>query len=268
MRRWVIINVLLGAIVLLLGIEIVRVWARVLPPVEAPARQPVTEHGGGKGKRGGKNAALQTQQAPAAMVAMIGDRDLFDPSRRAATVEEVKVDVPKETGPPPGVTITGVRIFGHDREVFVTDASQGNTQRRLRVGDQISGYTIKSIEDAGLTLASPSGDAVNMPLEVDKGKAPTMPAAAPPRPGRPGQPATAAVPAPSPAAGVPVAPAGGVRPPPPILAPGQPVAVPPPGQPAQGQNPQLQQMPADVRQKLEQLNKRNDATPRLGRKQH
>lgn len=264
MRRWVIINVLLGLGVVLLGLEIVSTWARVLPTVEAPAHQPAPERRE-KGKRANaKLAAAQAQQTPTAMLAVISDRDVFDPSRRAAA-EEVKAEAPKEIGPPPGLTVTGVRIVGKDREVFITDASQGNAQRRLRVGDQIGGYTVKSIVATGLTLASPSGDSVTMPLEVEKGKAPAMPRGpAPPRPGQPPPPMT------SPAAGVQAPPPGvGVRPP----LPGMPTqAVPPPPVPAPqpagvpgAQNPQLQQMPAEVRQKLEQL-KQNEANPRTGRK--
>ena len=40
MRRWAIINVLLGLIVALLAIQIVSTWARSLPPLEEHARQP------------------------------------------------------------------------------------------------------------------------------------------------------------------------------------------------------------------------------------
>ena len=249
MRRWVIINVLLGLVVALLGLEIVRTWARVLPAVEAPARAAAPERHE-KGKRGAaKLGAAQAQQLPSAMVAVIGDRDLFDPSRRGVTPEEVKIETPKETGPPPGLTVSGVRIFGKDREVFVTDASQANAQRRLRIGDQIVGYTIKSITATGLTLTSPSGDAVNMPLELEKGKAPAPAGPRGPVPPRPGMP-----------------PAAGIQPPPPPqVGVRQPVPAPPPGQPVI-QNPQLQQMPAEVRQRLEQL-KQKTAAPGSGRKQ-
>jgi hypothetical protein len=260
MRRWAIINVLLGLVVALLALEIVQTWARGLPAIEAPVRSPVPERKE-KGKRNAAaRGAAQAQQAPPAMVASIGERDLFDPSRRAPT-EEAKVEAPKESGPPAGLTVVGVRIFGKDREVFITDATQGNAQRRLRVGDQVVGYTIKAISPTGLTLTAPSGDAVTMPLEVEKGKGQAVPRA----PGRPGQPG---VPPASPAAGI--QPTPPVRSPQPV--PGQPLppgARPTPPQPqavTPGQNPAaLQQMPPELRQKLEQL-KQHDATPRLGTK--
>jgi len=264
MGRWAIINVLLALVVLLLGVEIVRTWARAVPTVEPPARAPVPERGEkGKHKAAGRPGAPAPQAAPA-LVASIADKDLFDPSRRAPT-EEVKVEAPKESGPPAGITVNGVRIYGKDREVFVTDASQGNAQKRLRVGDQVVGYTIKSIEPSALTLTAPSGDPVTMLLEVDKGKA-----AAPPRApgGRPGQPPVAnAAGAPSPAAGI--QPPQAPKAPQPVLVPGaRPGAPGAPGAPAApgAPNPQVQQqMPAEVRQKLDQLKKQQqDSTPRLG----
>jgi hypothetical protein len=261
MGRWTIVNGLLGLIVALLGYEIVRTWARGLPPVAAvaPAAVPPTPHE--KGKRGGeKGGGRGAQQAPAAMVAVISDKDLFDVSRRAPAPDEVKAEVQAPvTKPPDGVTVVGVRIFGKDREVFVNDATQNPAVgRRLRAGDQIAGYTVKGIEPTAVTLASPSGDPVVVPLTLDKGGkagAPGAPGGPPRPPGRPPQPGQAPTsPAAgsqvaSPAAGVPVAPAK----------PGAPAArpaVPPaPGAPAQTQ-PQ-QSLPAEVRQKLEQL-RQND----------
>src|SRR5207253_2651643 len=80
------------------------------------------------------------------------------------------------------VTIVGVRIFGKDREAFVTEAG---AQKRLRTGDQVAGYTVKAIDSGGVTLTSPSGDVVSMPLVVDsKGGTPPKPAI-PVRPGMP-----------------------------------------------------------------------------------
>jgi hypothetical protein len=269
MRRWTIINVLLGLIVLLLGVEIARTWARALPPVEIVARAPAPPGEGEKrpkGKRGGPDSRGE-MPAPA-MVVAIAQKDLFDPSRQAAT-EEIAAPVPKVTEPPPNVTVTGVRIFGKDSEVFVTDASQGNQQRRLRIGDQVGGYTVKLIDPTGLTLASPSGDEVTMSLAIEKGKTP------PARPvvsGRTPQPAQTPPLSPaagpqgaSPAAGVPVKPTGAAQ----SLAPKpvQPIpAMTPPGTPAAtGQAPPPgANLPADVQHKLEQLRHREPRS-RAGR---
>jgi hypothetical protein len=218
MRRWTIINMLLALIVALLTVEIVRTWARALPPIEVSPAPPAPTPAPPKRDKG--------EQAPQLLVTAIVEKDLFDASRRPPSEETVTAEVVRETGPPPGVAIVGTRIMGKDREVFLTDASQGNVQRRLRVGDQVAGYTIKSIEPTAVTLSSPSGDPVTMPLALEKGKAP---APAPPTPPR--------------------APAAARATPP----------TPVPGQVA----PQGQQLPDQVRQKLEQL-KQSDRARRRG----
>ena len=286
MRRWTILNVLLGVIVALLGIEIVRTWARSVPAVDltprqpAPAREAEKQQPHGKGKRGANDkTTAHVEQSPAAMVAAVADKDLFDPSRRGPSEEAAGGGpVVHETGPPPGVGVVGIRILGRDREVFVTDASQGNQQRRLRPGDQVGGYTVKSIEATQLVLTSPSGDTVSMPLSLEKGKAP------PPRPGAPvpAKPAgavTAIKPqVASPAAGVQGAPTAaglGAKPAIPVAPTPGVAAVPVPGMApttlgrppgASAQNPAVQKLPGDVRQKLEQLKEREQGG-RLGRKQ-
>ena len=270
MGRWTIVNGLLGLIVALLGYEIVRTWARALPPVTASAPaavQPPAPHE--KGKRGGeKGGGRGAQQAPAAMVAAISDKDLFDVSRRAPAPDEIKTEAqPPVTKPPDGVTVVGVRIFGKDREVFVNDATQNPAVgRRLRAGDQIAGYTVKVIEPTAVTLASPSGDPIQVPLTLDKGGKAGAPGGPPRPPGRPPQPGQAPVsPAAgsqgaSPAAGVPVPAAKPAVPAPRPAVPGVPPA---PGAPGVAQGQPQQSLPAEVRQKLEQL-RQNDK--RAGRR--
>jgi hypothetical protein len=165
------------------------------------------------------------------------------------------------------LTIVGVRIFGKDREVFITDTTQGGTQgswqRRLRVGDQVAGYTIKLIESTSVTLTSPSGDQVNMPLTIEKAKGST-----PARPPQPGRPAVAGQPPSSPAAGSTASsPAAGVpvRSPTPVPPPVPGVVPPPPGAPPVQAQQGQPQIPTEVQKKLEQL-RHNEKTPRLGRK--
>jgi len=266
MRRWAIVNTLLGIIVALMGFEIVHTWARGLPrgapaesaasaapaPPPAPAPEP---HEKGKRGRGDKAGAL-AQQTPAMLITAIAEKDLFDPSRRPPSVEDTTTAAVPVTKPPDNVSVVGVRIFGKDREAFVSDGTQGQAiTRRVRTGDQIAGYIVKAIERTAVTLTSPSGDVVSMPLTLDAGKAqPSGPRQATPVrqpiPGRPPQPAAAqmgspaaGVQGPSPAAGL------GGRPPLPV-APQPGVGAPPkPGVPTP--------LPAQVQQKLDQL-KQND----------
>jgi len=287
MGRWAILNGVLVVIVLLLGLQIALTWGRALPPVEMATRQtdpPPKPEGKPDGKaggtrRGGKRGGPERpEQQPTVLVATIVNKDLFDPSRQKPS-EEVKAAPVKEVGPPPNLTLVGVRMIGGDREVLVTDAAQANQQRRLRIGDQVGGYTLKTVDPARVTLASAAGETITLSLAVDKsgGGAPKLPGA--PMPPRPGQPAPGGVP-PSPAAGIqppaagiavppggaqprvpraaaaargPVPPVPGMPPvpqPPPaagaVGVPGAQPAVPPP---AVG-NPNL---PAAVREKLEQL---------------
>jgi hypothetical protein len=257
MQRWTIVNGALLLLVVLFAGEIYGTWARRLPTIDmSPKPIAATSPPIGHRERGRRGAEKNGTPEKTEMLATIIEKDLFDPSRRPPALEEQTaaplVAEPPKTDPPPGVTIIGFRILGKDREAFVTDASQGGSQRRLRVGDQVQGYTVKDIHATELVLTSPSGDEVVMPLTIEKGKG------TPGRPVRPGQVAS------SPAAGVQVnSPAAGIRPPlqrPPTPTP---AARRPP--PARGQNPQLQQLPADVRKKLEQLRQR-EAAARRGRR--
>ena len=273
MGRWTIVNAVLGIMVALLGFEIARTWAQRLPPVEVPAAgappaadPPAEPHEKG-GKRGSDKNAARAPQTPATMVAAINEKDLFDPSRRPPSPEEVKVEVAPVTKPPDNVTVVGVRIFGKDREVFMNDATQTPAAgRRLRLGDQIAGFTVKAIEPTGVVLTSPSGDTVSMPLTLDKSKSGAQP-------GQPGTPRTTPVrttPRPqqaattpsSPAAGSQTSsPAAGVAVKPPTTATGARPGIATPPQPGQVQP--SQQLPSQVLQKLEQL-RQNDKRP--GRK--
>lgn len=274
MSRLAFINGLLGVILIVLGVGIWTTWARSLPPepvVErTPPVKPATESRGGKGKRGAPDKNVPAVLPPAALVTAIVEKDLFDPSRQKQTEEAAKVQaVAKETGPPPGVSVVGIRILGKDREAFVTDQSQGTQQRRLRVGDQVGGYTVQQIGASVLTLTSPSGDPVTMALNVDKGHTgatPTKPGPPmSPRPGQPGvgqpaagmSPAAGAQTAPSPAAGI------GAKPPAlpvgiPPRPPGAPTAAPMPGQaiPPAAVSAAAQaagRLPPDAQEKLDRL---------------
>lgn len=250
MRRWAIINVLLGIVVVLLAVQIVRTWARGLPPAEEPRAAPPEPAPPAREKRrgGGDKGSARAQQQPEALVAVIAEKDLFDPSRRAPSADEAKADTPRQTEPPPNVTVVGVRIVGKDHEVFVSEAagSGAGGQRRLRVGDEVGGYTVKSVQPTAVTLASPSGDLVTMPLTIDKAKAGARPAATPVRAGQAtGSPAAGSTARQSPAAGV------GGRPGTATTA--TPAASAAAARASRQRQKTGQQLPAEVQQKLEQL---------------
>jgi hypothetical protein len=263
MQRWRIINAVLVFFVIVLLFEIYNTWARTLVPVDLTPRPlpAATPSGGGARAR---RAAERNAGPPSepVLVATIAEKDLFDPSRRPPPPEEMRPPdpVPRQVDPPAGVTFTGVRIMGPDREAFVTESGQ---RRRLRPGDSIANYTVKAVEPTRLVLLSPSGDPVTMRLGVAKpgGANTSTPGRGPARPGQPAASPAAGIQGNSPAAGVAVRPAvpPPVPPAPPAVAPGAQPATPQPPQ-----NPQINQLPPDVRQKLEQL-KAKDAGRRHGR---
>jgi len=268
MRRWMFLNGVLAVIVLGLGVQIVRTWLRTLPPVEVraagkPTDPPTRAGEGGKRKRGqGTDKAPQT---PVVLVTAIVAKDLFDPSRQKATEETKTQTVVHEVNPPPGISLVGVRIYGDDREGFILDATQSNTQRRIRSGDAVGNFKVKAIHTNNVLLVSDAGDEVTLKLEVEKGKVPGAPGApgGPGRPGaKPGQPGAPGGPA-SPAAGVMAgqptsAGIGAVKPPVTaagvVATPPVPPTTAPPGShlPAQPAQPNL---PEGVREKLEQMKK-------------
>src|SRR5439155_13714397 len=105
MGRWTIINGLLAVIVLLLGFEIMRTWARGLPPIEVPpapaAPAPAAGEPHEKGKRAAEKANARAQQTPPALVTAIVEKDLFDPSRHPPAPDEVKVEAAAPVTKPP-----------------------------------------------------------------------------------------------------------------------------------------------------------------------
>src|SRR5439155_1730514 len=154
------VNTLLGIIVALVGFQIVRTWARGLPrgaPPEsaasaAPAPAPEPRE---KGKRGRGDKAV-AQQTPAMLVAAITEKELFDPSRQPPSVENTTAASVPVTQPPDNVTVVGVRIFGKDREAFVTDGTQGQavTRRGRRAARLTAAADARQAAHAGQAAAA------------------------------------------------------------------------------------------------------------------
>ena len=114
-------------------------------------------------------------------------------------------------------------MVGRDFEAFVADVAQGNQQRRLRVGDEVGGYTLKTIHPSRVSLASAAGESLTLTLNIEKSAAggarpPGAPGApgVPPRPGQPGMPQAGGMQSPAagvqPAAAMPQSPAAGIQP--------------------------------------------------------
>jgi hypothetical protein len=189
MRRWGIINGLLGLIVALLLVQIAGTWARSLPKPEERPRQPPPAPAAEpreKGRRSGDKGGPRTAPAPEAVVSAISDKDLFDPTRRPPPETGTAQAAVQEAPPPPpsGVAVVGIRLLQGEREAFIQDATQQNKQRRLRVGDQLQSYTVKEITDTQVILAAPNGQPLTRDVELRKsggarGPAPAVPGRSP-----------------------------------------------------------------------------------------
>lgn len=233
MGRWAIVNSALGIIVLLLGLQIFFTWRRALPGVEVTSAsgdaggsaEGKAEGKGGSGRRGGKRGAADKAEQPTVLVTTIVNKDLFDASRQKPTEEAKAPPPPKEIGPPPNLTLVGVRMVGRESEAFVADVAQGNQQRRLRVGDEVGGYTLKTINPSRVSLASAAGESLTLTLNIEKSggggagaRPPGAPGApgVPPRPGQPGMPQPGGMTSPAagvqPAVAMPQSPAAGIQP--------------------------------------------------------
>lgn len=162
MKRFRIVNALLVALILLAGWRTYAVWRRAAPVVAA----------------GGDGGVVAVESLPPPprnppmnqVVTVIAEKDLFDPSRKAAGAEAAPV--PEQTpAPPPTLTLAGVILLGGEvKEAVFTDASQGNKQIRMRVGEEISGYRVQAIDEQTVALVSGAGEEVNLALLIQAGK--------------------------------------------------------------------------------------------------
>jgi len=244
--RWTVLNGVLLAVVLLLGVQIARTWMRTVPPMRTPAPDTAEV----PRRDGKKRTVTERGEQMDQMVALITSQDLFDASRQAIGSGAVSVT---EVPPPTGIELVGIRLLGGDQEALIRDQSQQNTQRRVRAGDEVAGHTVQAINATNVELLNPNGQAVTLWLQL----APS--AAKPAVPGRPGL----AAPAPRP---------GGVPPAPPrpaaAPAPQNPGAAAPPMDPRAAERQRLRQqrlerrggelkpnLPAGIQERLNQLRK-------------
>jgi hypothetical protein len=245
--RWTVLNGVLLAVVLLLGVQIARTWMRTVPPM----RTPPPEQAETPRRETKKRVVAERTERTDEMVALITNQDLFDASRQAIGSGPLTV---AEVPPPTGIELVGIRLLGGDQEALIRDQSQQNAQRRVRAGDEVAGHTVQAINATNVELLNPNGQAVTLWLQL----APS--AAKPGVPGRPGVPA----PAPRP---------GGVAPAPPrpaaaVATPQGAGAAAPPMDPRAAERQRLRQqrlerrggelkpnLPAGIQERLNQLRK-------------
>jgi hypothetical protein len=162
MKRFRIVNILLLALIALAGWRTYEVWRR-----QAPTALP-------SGEEAAKVEPLPPppRNPPVTqIVTVIAEKDLFDPSRQAGGVSSAPV--PEQTpAPPPTLKLAGVILMDGEKEAVFADASQGNKQRRMRVGEEISGYRLQSIDEQNVSLVNGAGEEVRLTLLLEAGKIP------------------------------------------------------------------------------------------------
>jgi len=193
--RWTVVNAVLAAIVLALGVQIARTWMRTLPSTGVRTSEDAAPDDAAR--RAGARAKRERQRDSKDVVAAIAAKDLFDPTRSGtASTDDATAAAPTEPLEPPAVVVVGVRLIGEDAEAVVEATDKGNEQRRIRAGDAIGDYTVQEIRESSVVLAAASGESVTLWLELGAGSAtaptpkpPAKPVAPPPaaRANAPGQ---------------------------------------------------------------------------------
>lgn len=165
MRRVLILNVLLLAIIAGLVVQIVSLWWRAEAEVETVApRETKAQH---------PELPPVPRRPPAPDLANhIAEKDLFDASRSA---EKVAAMNQGEVAPPPlpplNLSLLGVTVASGAREALFKDQSQPKPLW-LREGEEFNGYKISRIDPTSVLLTTPSGEPVTLVISVEKGAHP------------------------------------------------------------------------------------------------
>lgn len=183
MRRVLILNVFLLAIIAVLVIQIVALWWGSDGAVDEVAA----------GKPKAQRASVRNSvrpPVPSDLVKGIADQDLFDLSRAAPAAGESKVVGGETPVRPLTIELLGVRIVGGEREALVKDQTQPKAEW-YRPGEDIGGHRVGRIEPRAIVMVAPNGDEVTLPINVKYNQAGGAPSLGPagvqavvtPRPG-------------------------------------------------------------------------------------
>src|SRR5215467_10987871 len=173
-KRFVLLNVVLAAVAVFLGVLLVRDYMHKIPLPAPPA------------SRRAQPASPDELAAPTAAdeklttYNVIVAKHLFNPSRSEGGPPPAAPAPP----PPPKPTLLGVVVDGQTSRAYLEDAV---TKRVLgyRIGDSISGGRLDKITDDKVVIVRPDGAVDVLLRDPSKPKPPTPPAGAPGQPAPP-----------------------------------------------------------------------------------
>lgn len=163
MRRVLILNLLLLAIVAVLVVQIVSLWWGGEPEVEAVAPREARAQKLDIPK-------VDRRPPPPNLARQIADKDLFDQSRTAAEAGPAAAVVATEPVRPLTLVLLGVSGGRSDREVLVKDQTQPKPQW-LRRGEDVGGYKLGRIDPTSIVMVGPGGEEITLVINVEKAKA-------------------------------------------------------------------------------------------------
>src|SRR5262245_13110320 len=172
-KRFVLLNVLLAAVAVFLGVLLVRDYTRKIPLPAPPAARrapaPATPE---------EPPASKTADEKLTTYNVIAAKHLFNPSRSEGGPAPAAPAPP----PPPKPTLLGVVVDGQGSRAYLEDSV---TKRVLgyRIGDSISGGKLDKITDDKVVIVRPDGAVDVLLRDPSKPKPPAAPGA-----GAPGQP--------------------------------------------------------------------------------
>jgi hypothetical protein len=163
MRRVLILNILLLAVIGALLFQIVSLWwfpaqqAEVAAPKEAKAQKLDLPK-------------VDRRPPPPNLSTQIADKDLFDQSRTGVAPGTAAAAAPVEPVRPLTLMLLGVSGGGPEREALVTDTTQPKPQW-LRIGEDVGGYKLGRIDPTSITMVGPDGQETTLVINVEKAKA-------------------------------------------------------------------------------------------------
>jgi hypothetical protein len=163
MRRVLILNLLLLAIVAVLVVRIVSLWWGGEPEVEAVAPHEAKAQKLDVPK-------VDRRPPPPNLASQIADKDLFDQSRTAAEPVTAAAAVTTEPVRPLTLVLLGVSGGGPEREALVKDQTQPKPLW-IRQGEDVGGYKLGRIDPTSIVMVGPGGEEITLVINVEKAKA-------------------------------------------------------------------------------------------------